>query len=81
MYRIDSKVTTSTCDSTGKLKLFSAFQMMQDCSELWVKSEPKLCSYFRDANHTQLLAFRQVEVERVPDFGEDLHTETSVYGL
>lgn len=79
MYRIDSKVTTSTCDNMGKLKLFSAFQMMQDCSELWVQSESKLSSYFRDANHTQLLAFRQVEVERVPDFGEDLHTETSVY--
>jgi len=79
MYRIESKVTTSTCDRAGKLKLFSAFQMMQDCSELWVLSEPRLSSYFLDANNTQLLAFRQVEVIRVPDFSEDLHTETSVY--
>ena len=34
MYSLNYKVTTSTCDSEGKLKLFSALQMMQDCSEI-----------------------------------------------
>ena len=36
MYSLNYKVTTSTCDSEGKLKLFSALQMMQDCSEMWI---------------------------------------------
>ncbi len=40
MYSIDNIVTTSTCDKDGNLKLFSAFQMMQDCSEMWIESEP-----------------------------------------
>ncbi len=31
MYSLNYKVTTSTCDSEGKFKLFSALQMMQDC--------------------------------------------------
>ena len=40
MYSLKYKVTTSTCDSEGKLKLYSALQMMQDCSEMWIDSEP-----------------------------------------
>lgn len=42
MYSIDSIVTTSTCDKDGKLKLFYAFQIMQDCSEMWIETEPTL---------------------------------------
>jgi len=34
MYTLNYKVTTSCCDSEGKLKLYSALQMMQDCSEM-----------------------------------------------
>ncbi|MBQ3768405.1 MAG: hypothetical protein II866_05340 [Prevotella sp.] len=41
MYSLTYKVTTSTCDSEGKLKLYSALQMMQDCSEMWIDSEPE----------------------------------------
>ena len=33
MYSLNYKVTTSACDSEGRLKLYSALQMMQDCSE------------------------------------------------
>lgn len=79
MYSIDNIVTTSCCDEDGKLKLFSAFQMMQDCSELWVKSEPALDQSFKDMGMTQLLASREVEIVRVPKFGEHLTTITSIY--
>ena len=40
MYSLNYKVTTSACDSEGRLKLYSALQMMQDCSEMWIDSEP-----------------------------------------
>lgn len=41
MYKMSYKVTTSFCGSDGKMKLYSALQMMQDCSELWMyESEP-----------------------------------------
>ena len=46
MYSLTYKVTTSTCDSEGKLKLYSALQMMQDCSEMWIDSEPEVKAYF-----------------------------------
>ena len=79
MYTLNYKVTTSCCDSEGKLKLFSALQMMQDCSEMWIDSEPTVRKFFTDNNMTQLLATRQVEVMRVPRFKEDLSVTTSIY--
>ena len=79
MYSLKYKVTTSTCDSEGNLKMYSALQMMQDCSEMWLESEPEVKAYFARENMTQLLASRQVEVLRVPSFKEELTVSTSVY--
>ncbi|MCR5014113.1 MAG: hypothetical protein K6A28_04985 [Bacteroidales bacterium] len=81
MFSLNYKVTTSTCDSDGKLKLFSALQMMQDCSEMWIDSEPEVKAYFEHENMAQLLASRQVEILRVPQFKESLTVTTSVYGM
>ena len=81
MYTLNYKVTTSTCDSEGRLKLYSALQMMQDCSEMWIDSEPEVKSYFARENMAQLLASRQVEVLRVPSFKEELMVTTSVYEM
>ena len=81
MYTLNYKVTTSTCDSEGRLKLYSALQMMQDCSEMWIDSEPEVKAYFARENMAQLLASRQVEVLRVPSFKEELMVTTSVYDM
>ena len=81
MYSLNYKVTTSTCDSQGRLKLYSALQMMQDCSEMWIDSEPAVKEYFERHNMTQLLASRQVEVLRVPQYKESLTVTTTVYGI
>ena len=81
MYSLNYKVTTRTCDSEGKLKMFSALQMMQDCSEMWIDSEPQVKEYFARENMAQLLASRQVEIMRVPNFKEELTVTTSVYGM
>ena len=81
MYSLKYKVTTSTCDSEGRLKLYSALQMMQDCSEWWIDSEPGVKQYFAEQNMAQLLATRQVEIVRVPSYKEELTVTTSVYGM
>ena len=81
MYSLKYKVTTSTCNSEGQLKLFSALQMMQDCSEMWIDSEPGVKQYFTEQNMAQLLATRQVEIVRVPEYKEELTVTTSVYGM
>ncbi len=81
MFSLNYKVTTSTCDSEGRLKLYSALQMMQDCSEMWIDTEPGVKQYFSEQNMAQLLATRQVEVVRVPEFKEQLTVTTSVYEM
>ena len=81
MYSLKYKVTTSTCDSEGRLKLYSALQMMQDCSEMWIDSEPGVKQYFAEQNMAQLLASRQVEVIRVPEYKEELTVTSTVYGM
>jgi len=55
--------------------------MMQDCSEMWIDSEPGVKQYFTEQNMAQLLATRQVEVVRVPIYKEELTVTTSVYGM
>jgi len=81
MYSLKYQVTTSTCDSEGRLKLYSALQMMQDCSEMWIDSEPVVKQYFAEQNMAQLLATRQVEIVRVPEFKEELTVTSTVYGM
>ena len=81
MYSLKYKVTTSTCDSEGRLKLYSALQMMQDCSEMWIDSETGVKCYFAEQHMAQLLATRQVEIVRVPEYKEELTVTTSVYGM
>jgi acyl-ACP thioesterase len=55
--------------------------MMQDCSEMWIDSEPDVKQYFTEQNMAQLLATRQVEILRVPEYKENLTVATSVYGM
>ena len=81
MYSLNYQVTTSCSDSEGKLKLYSALQMMQDCSEMWLDSEPEVKEYFTREHMAQLLATRQVDVVRVPDYREQLTVTTSVYEM
>ena len=81
MYSLKYRVTTSACDADGRLKLYSALQMMQDCSEMWIDSEPVVKRYFEERNMTQLLATRQAEIVRVPEYKEELTVTTSVYDV
>ena len=67
MYSLTYKVTTSTCDSEGKLKLYSALQMMQDCSEMWIDSEPEVKDYFLQQNMGAFVDKVAGKLKRVDD--------------
>ena len=77
MYSLDFIATISNCDANGRLKLCSALQMMQDCSEMWIDSEPAVKRCFEGRGMAQLLVFRQVEVVRAPACKERLRVATS----
>lgn len=79
MYSLPFIVSPSRCDEHRRLKLFSALQMLQDCSEMWLTSEPELLNYFETEGRAQFLAFRQVDVVRIPEIGERLTVSTSIF--
>ena len=79
MFQISRQVSPSMTDSRGRLKLFSAIQLMQDCSEMWKESEVGFRDYLRETGGAQLLAFRQLEIRRVPALYEELTCTTTVF--
>ncbi|MDR3047895.1 MAG: hypothetical protein LBU51_09880 [Bacteroidales bacterium] len=79
MYSIKTTVGSSSTDSEGKLKLISALDLMQDCSQLWLDSEPAAKQYFSSNHLSQILVSRQLDVLRYPCYGEKLTTTTSIY--
>lgn len=79
MFTLEEYVTTSRTDESGKLKLVSAVDMMQDCSQLWQRTETVFDKYYKDNGLSQLLISRQMDILRMPEFGEKLTISTSVY--
>ena len=79
MFFIHEICTPTRVDENKNLKLFSAFQMINDCCDMWFDSEPVLKNYFLEKNKTQMATFRQVDVIRVPKMGEKLTISTSLY--
>jgi acyl-ACP thioesterase len=76
---MNTRVCTSMTDTHGRLKFVSAIDMMQDCSQLWLESEPAVAHYFEENDIIQILVSRQVDVNRMPVYGERLTVRTSVY--
>lgn len=79
MYSIPARVYVSFTNENGHLKLDSAIDLMQDCSQMWFESEPTLERYFALHDITQMIAFRQVDVLRAPSYGERLSVETRIF--
>lgn len=79
MFSLQEYVTPGRTDAEGRLKLVSAVDIMQDCSQMWMKSEPVFEKYFNQNNMAMLLASRQLDVLRIPVFGEKLTITTSVF--
>jgi acyl-ACP thioesterase len=79
VYRVNQRVGASHTDAEGALKLVSALDMIQDCSQLWLESEPELEGYFREHNIAQMLVSRQTDIGRMPVYGDRLTVETRVY--
>ncbi len=79
MYSLTERVCASHTNAAGELKFVSAVDMMQDCSQMWMESEPVFGRYFREHTITQVLVSRQIDVNRMPRYGEKLLVQTSVY--
>lgn len=81
MFSIPAMVTPSCTDPHGKMKLFAALQLMQDCSEMSKDYDTPYRDWLESAGAVQLLNSRQVDVLRVPGLYEKLTCRTRVYAI
>ena len=79
MYQIESKVVGSRTDTNGKLKLTGALDFLQDCSLQWMESEPSFSDFLAHKKAGMFLVFRQVNIVRLPGYGEKITTQTSIF--
>lgn len=79
MFTTKTRVTASTTGPDGRLTLVSIVNMMQDCSQLWLESEPLVKDYFLNNGLSLVISSRQIDVINYPSYGEELEVVTSVY--
>ncbi len=79
MYEMKTIVKTSQIDKDGFLKSSSIFDIMQDCSFFQLDSEKELTKYFNENNISMFLISRQVDIYKLPKYGEKIIARTYVY--
>ena len=79
MYTIRDRVGASRTDANGMMKLTGAMDAIQDCSLLWMESEPCIQDFFAGNNLGLCVMSRQVDVLRLPAYGEEIAVETRVF--
>ena len=81
MFQIERTVGNSQLNADGRLTLGSSIDFMQDCSIFQIHSLETLTKYL-DANNVGIyLVFRQIDIVRIPVFGEHLKIKTWIYAV
>lgn len=79
MYQIERIVASSDCDQTSIQSAVSIVTMMQDCSGLWIESEPIVWDWMKANDFALVITSRQLDILRRPAYMERLTVRTSVY--
>ena len=79
MYAFPTRVTLSCTGPDGLQTPLSTVTMMQDCSMLWMESEPELERFLEERGAAMMVASRQVDFLRRPAYGERLEVRTWIY--
>lgn len=79
VYEITGRVFVSQTDTNQTMKLTSAMDMIQDCSQFWMQSEPEFLAFLNRNRLAMLILSRQVEILRLPVYGERLRVTTGIF--
>jgi len=79
LYEIKNRVCASQTASNGKMKVTGALDIIQDCSLLWLETESSLRDYFANNNLGMVILSRQVNIVRLPIYGEEITVQTSIF--
>lgn len=78
MYSIMRRIATSDVGRDSRLTLGALVRLMQDCSCFQLDSEGVLSAFFKKEHCGMYLAYRQIDIDRLPAYGEDVTIETRV---
>ena len=79
MYEIKDRVCASRTDTNGIMKLTGEMDIIQDCSLSWIESEPSFRNYLIGKNLGMFVVSRQVDIIRLPAYGEKIIVRTSIF--
>lgn len=80
MYSFHHKVATSDVGPEGVLRPGVIGLLMQDCSSFQFQGEPVFFNFLQENNLGVFLVSRQVEIYRLPAYGEDIEIWTGIHG-
>lgn len=79
MFTIKSRVYASRTDPGGIMKLDGAIDILQDCSMMWMESEPSFREFLAGRRLGMFLVSRQADIIRLPGYGENITVQTRIY--
>ena len=79
MYTYETRLGISQTDKNGFQTIVSTVDMLQDCTQFWMESEPDFAAYLQDNNIIMILTFRQLDILRPAQYGEHLTVKTAIY--
>jgi acyl-ACP thioesterase len=79
MYEISRTVGCSNVGTDGKITVGSIIDFMQDCCNFQLNSFKILTEYFNEYNIGMYLVSRQININRVPEYSENLKIKTWIY--
>jgi acyl-ACP thioesterase len=79
MFSMTGYIGASCIDEDGELKLGSLGDFLQDCSLLHIFNNSLIKKYFDKNNVLMVLLSRQIDIFRIPEYGEKIRLDTWVY--
>lgn len=80
MYQMTTKVPFTAVQPDGKLKLHEAVALMSNCCQFQEYVEPGFRKFLDENNIAVFLFSLQVDIFRMPEFGEEITTAVKIYG-
>jgi len=78
-FTVNRTVGASHIAPDGRIKYSALIDFMQDCSGLQLDSLTEMQAYFKQNNVGMYLTSRQLDITRLPVYGEDITVTTAVF--
>ena len=81
MLTVERKVEISDIAGSGVMRLSALVDMLQDCAYDHLQNDSTLKPYFEQTGNVMFLVSRQIDIKRLPEYGEQLSVSTWCYEL